>query len=82
MICNGFVDGYTKWVLHGETSSRATENIDTPSDTHESNYTFDMQRVISDAVGYNIGGDECEIENDNLQGEGDEQNSKQKNFTI
>ena len=42
LICNGFVDGYTKWVLHGETSSHATQNIDTPSDTHESNYTFDM----------------------------------------
>ena len=42
LICNGFVDGYTKWVLHGETSSHATQNIDTSSDTHESNYTLDM----------------------------------------
>ncbi|XP_062081301.1 uncharacterized protein LOC133786101 [Humulus lupulus] len=80
LICNGFVDGYTKWVLHGETSSHATQNVDTPNDTHESNYTIDMQGVIYDAIGHSIGDDEREVENDNLQGEGDEPNAKAKEF--
>ncbi|XP_060969762.1 uncharacterized protein LOC133036989 [Cannabis sativa] len=78
LICNGFMEGYTKWILHGETSSHAPQNIEsTVSDTP----TIDMQGVIHDVFGQNSRDDECEIENDdNLQGEEDEPNTKAKEF--
>ncbi|XP_060960875.1 uncharacterized protein LOC115723900 [Cannabis sativa] len=78
LICNGFMEGYTKRILHGETSSHAPQNIEsTVSDTP----TIDMQGVIHDVFGQNSRDDECEIENDdNLQGEEDEPNTKAKEF--
>ncbi|XP_062075803.1 uncharacterized protein LOC133779922 [Humulus lupulus] len=74
------MDGYTKWVLHRESSSHAAQNVETFRDTHESNYTIDMQGIIYDAIGQNIGDNECDDENDNLQGEGDEPNARAKEF--
>ncbi|KAM6542385.1 hypothetical protein CsatB_006832 [Cannabis sativa] len=78
LICNGFMEGYTKWILHGETSSHAPQNIEsTVSDTP----TIDMQGVIHDVFGENSRDGECEIENDdNRQGEEDEPNTKAKEF--
>ncbi|KAF4351437.1 hypothetical protein G4B88_024818 [Cannabis sativa] len=44
------MEGYTKWILHGETSSHAPQNIEsTVSDTP----TIDMQGVIHDVFGQN-----------------------------
>uniref|UniRef100_A0A803PM03 Transposase-associated domain-containing protein n=1 Tax=Cannabis sativa TaxID=3483 RepID=A0A803PM03_CANSA len=77
LICDGFTEGYTKWILHGETSSHPPHNIEAVNDTP----TIDMQGVIHDVFEQNSRDSECEIENDdNFQGEEDEPNMKAKEF--
>lgn len=48
LICDRFIEGYTKWVCHGETTSTDTaQNAETQS-YNEKNYDIDMQGLLND----------------------------------
>ena len=72
------MEGYTKWVLHGEASSHAAQTIKTNRDINESNYDIDMQGVVHDAFG--LPNKEHEYGNNNSESVGDEPNEKANEF--